>query len=161
MNRTVKTLLLSLLVVVVAGFVYRVCTVAMLYRQNEQMAKKLTRGCVIRNPRFAWQSLPPKNRAELLSVLIYDEMVFENQTLSDCLQQLSDRTSELTGRGLSSSIFGPGDSHACFDRRISLKFKDITLGEILKHLGNAFDATIEVTEQGIIARFGKAEAKKL
>jgi|APCry1669189000_1035189.scaffolds.fasta_scaffold18198_4 hypothetical protein len=160
MNRTVKTLLLSLLVVVVAGFVYRVCTVAMLYRQNEQMAKKLNRCCLIQNPRFAWQSLPPKTRAELLSVLIYDEMVFENQTLSDCLQQLSDRTSELTGRGLSSSIFGPGDSHACFDRRISLKFKDITLGEILKYLGDASDSTIELNEYGIRATYGKPPEKK-
>jgi hypothetical protein len=156
MNKLFKIILLVLLALVVVHSI----AIVVVYRRNAQMATKAVRGVVIGHPRFAWNSLPPKSRAEFLSALIYDEMTFDNQTLSDCLQQLSNRTSELTGKGLSSSIWSDGDSRSCFDRRISLKFKDITLGEILKHLGNAFDATIEMNEYGIYATFGKPREKK-
>jgi hypothetical protein len=156
MSKTFKTLLLVLLAVIAIQTV----AVVSLYRRNAQMGKKMTRGCVIGNPRFAWNSLPPKSRAELISALIYVEMIFENQTLPECLQQLSDRTSDLIGRGLSSSIGAPGDLRTYFEHRISMRFKETTLGEILKHLGEAFGATIELTEYCIYATYGKPEEKK-
>ena len=156
MNRTFKIIL----VVLLSALIAQTIAVEVVYSRNAQMGKKMTRGCVIGNPRFAWNSLPPKSRAELTSALIYDEMIFENQTLPECLQQLSDRTSDLIGRGLSSSIWAPGDLRTFFEHRISMRFKETPLGEILKHLGEAFGATIELTEYGIYATYGKPEEKK-
>lgn len=56
---------------------------------------------------MAWESISLKDRVKRVSSLRFDEMIFENQTLPECLQQLSDRTSDIIGRGVSFSIYGP------------------------------------------------------
>jgi hypothetical protein len=160
MNKTFKIILLSLLAVVVAGLVYRVCTVAMLYRQNIQLARKPPAAVVIAHPRFDWSILSPKTCVELVSALRFDEMIFDNQTLAECLKQLSEKTYGILGKGFSFSIKGPEGVLGLSDSRISLRLKQTTFHEILKALGEATGATIEVTEYGVQATYGKTPEKK-
>ena len=109
---------------------------------------------------MAWESNSLKERVKRVSSLRFDEMIFESQTLPECLQQLSDRTNDIIGRGVSFSIYGPPGNDDERARRISLKFKDITFQEILKYLGDASGATIVLNEYGVRATYGKPEEKK-
>lgn len=155
MNKTFKILLVVLLTVIVVHAV----AVVVLYRRNEQLAKSLRDSTVVKAP-VAWEVIPLKDRVKRVSALRFDEMIFENQTLSECLQQLSDRTSDLIGRGISFSIYGPPGSDDERARRISLRFKGATFQEILKYLGYASGSTIELNEYGVRATYGKPMGKK-
>lgn len=155
MNRTFKILLVVLLTVIVAHSV----AVVILYRRNEQLAKSRPVAYVIAYPRFDWNLLSTQCRVELLSALIFDEVSFNNQTLSECLKQLSDKTSGILGKGFSCFIRSPG-SQPLPDPRVSLKFKATTFQKILKTLGETSGSTIEVKEGGVFVTYGKPEEKK-
>jgi hypothetical protein len=87
-------------------------------------------------------------------------MIFDNQTLPECLKQLSDKTYGILGKGFSYSIRGAEGVLGLPDSRISLRLKQTTFHEILKALGEATGATIEVTEYGVQATYGKPKEKK-
>jgi hypothetical protein len=156
MNKTFKILLLVLL----AGVVIESVAIGVLYRRNMQLARKPPVTHVIAYPRFDWSILSPKTCVELVSALRFDEMIFDKQTLPECLKQLSDKTYGILGKGFSFSIKGPEGILDLPDSRISLKLKETTFHEILKALGGATGATLEVTEYGVQATYGKPKEKK-
>jgi len=156
MNKTLKILLMFLL----AGVVIESVAIGVLYRRNMQLARKPRVAYVIAYPRFDWSVLSPKTCVELVSALRFDEMIFDKQTLPECLKQLSDKTYGILGKGFSFSIKGPEGVLGLPDSRISLRLKQTTFHEILKALGEATGATIEVTEYGVQATYGKTPEKK-
>ena len=156
MNKTFKILLLVLLAVVVVQSI----AVAVLYRRNVELANNIPFAFVIAKPCFDWSALPPKTCVELLSALILDEVTFDNETLSECLTHLSDRTRSILGKGISFTIRGADGMHTLPHPRVSLKLKNITFREILKYLGDASGAKIEITEYGIFATYGKSPEGK-
>lgn len=129
----------------------------------EQCIKQLKKSAQLKpdpTPHFNWVSIPLKARAELLSALIFEEMTFHDQTLEECLRQLSDRTSDILGHGVSFSIRDYPGSKVDSNRRISLKCKEITFREILKYLADASGAKIEITESGVSVTYGKPPEAK-
>jgi len=156
MNKTFKILLLVLLAVIVVQSIGAV----VVYRRNIQLARKPRAALVIADPRFDWSVLSPKTCVELVSALRFDEMIFDKQTLPECLKQLSDKTYGILGKGFSFSIKGPEGVLGLPDSRISLRLKETTFHEILKALGEATGATLEVTEYGVQATYGKPKEKK-
>lgn len=78
----------------------------------------------------------------------------------ECLGKLSGKTCQILGKGCSFSINVPAGCSADQDRRIFLRCNDVTLGEILKPLGEAAGATIEITENGLLATYGKPPGTK-
>jgi hypothetical protein len=154
MKKSFKILLMVLLAIIVIHSI----VVTALYFHNAHRAKHSIASANIR-PRFNWDSIPPKAKVDILSALIFDEVSFNDQTLGECLTQLSDRTRDLLGHGVSYSIRGPEGSRSLPDQHISLKFKEITFLEILKYLGAASGAKIEMTEYGIIATYGNAQSQ--
>jgi len=152
MKKSFKILLMVLLAIIVIHSI----VVTALYFHNAHRAKHSIASANIR-PRFNWDSIPPKAKVDILSALIFDEVSFNDQTLGECLTQLSDKTRDLLGHGISYSIRGPEGSRSLPDQRISLKFKEITFCEILKYLGDASGAKIEITEYGIFATYGKTK----
>jgi len=156
MSKTLKILLMVLL----AGVAIESVAIGVLYRRNMQLARKPPVAHVIAYPRFDWSVLSPKTCVELVSALRFDEMIFDNQTLAECLKQLSEKTYGILGKGFSFSIKGPEGVLGLPDLRISLRLKQTTFHEILKALGEATGATIEVTEYGVQATYGKPPEKK-
>ncbi len=156
MTKNFKILLLVLLTVIAVESV----ALGVLYRGNAQLAGKLPVDHVIACPRFDWSILSPKTCVELVSALRFDEMIFDNQTLPECLKQLSEKTHDILGKGFSFSIKGPEGVLGLPDSRISLRLKETTFHEILKALGKATGATIEVTEYGVQATYGKPQENK-
>jgi hypothetical protein len=156
MNKTFKILLLVLLAVIVVQSIGTV----VVYRRNIQLARKPRAVLVMADPRFDWSVLSPKTCVELVSALKFDEMIFDKQTLPECLKQLSDKTYGILGKGFSFSIRGAEGVRNFPDSRISLRLKQTTFHEILKALGEATGATLEVTEYGVQATYGKPKEKK-
>jgi hypothetical protein len=155
MNKTFKILLLVLLAVIVVQSIGTV----VVYRRNIQLARKPRAALVIADPRFDWSVLSPKQREELISSLRFDEMNFSHQTLEECLGTLYGRTCSILGGGFRFSIKEPAGSPSS-SRRLSLMLRNVTFREVLKALGDATGATIELTEYGIYATFGKPREKK-
>ena len=155
MKKTFKILLLVLLAVIVVHAV----AVVVLYRRNEQLAKRLSDSTIVKAP-MAWATIAPKNRVKIVSSLHFDEMTFKSMTLAECLEKLSGSTCELIGQTFSFSITVPAGCGADPDRLISLKLKNVTFAQILKDLGEASGATIEVKEGGVFVTYGKPQEKK-
>lgn len=156
MNRTFKILLVVLFTVIVVQSV----AVVVIFRRNSEKAKSRPVAYVIAYPRFDWSALSPGACVELISALKYDEISFNNRTLQECLKQFSDKTYGILGKGFSFSIKGLEGIPGLPDSRISLKLKNVTFAQILKALGEASGATIEVTECGVFATYGRPGEKK-
>ena len=138
MSRTFKILLVVLLAVIVVQSI----AVAVLYRRNAQLIEKPPQHIVI----------------GMFSAVIVDEMNFDHLTLLECLKKLDSRAG-LLGVG-HIQIKVPAGSGGDVERRVSLKFKDTTSGEILKALEKAFGVRIEITPICIYATYGKPVEKK-
>ena len=154
MSRTFKILLVVLLAVIVVQSI----AVAVLYRRNAQLIEKPPQHIVIGIPNFDRSAVSPEARAEMFSAVIVDEMNFDHLTLLECLKKLDSRAG-LLGVG-HIQIKVPAGSGGDVERRVSLKFKDTTSGEILKALEKAFGVRIEITPICIYATYGKPVEKK-
>lgn len=154
MKKIFKILLLVLLaVIVVEAF-----AVAVLYRRNTRLIEHPPQRIVIGIPNFDRSAVSTNARAEMFSAVIVDEMTFDQLTLVECLKKL-DRSAGLLGVG-HIQIKAPTGSGGDIERRVSLKFKDTTSGEILKALEKAFGVGIEITPICIYATYGKPVEKK-
>lgn len=128
----------------------------------DRLISKLKKSAQVKpdsTPRFDLVSLPPKARVEILSALIFEEMDFKDQTLQECLRQLSDRTSDSIGKGISSFIRLPANNPEP-TKLISMKLRQMTFHDILELLSDASGANIEMTEGGIFADYGKPQAPR-
>ena len=105
---------------------------------------------------FEWSSIPPQARAEIISSIRFEDVSFQDQTLSNCLEKLSQMTSDVLGSGFS-IITVNNTKNIISNPKITFKFKDITLREILKYLAMASNTNIEMTASGCVVTYGKKE----
>jgi len=104
-------------------------------------------------------NLPPQCRAEITKSIIIDKVEFDNEELGECLTRLSKINETITGRGFSYFIRdyrnNKSEGNSEKTNRITLKFSKITLGEVLKYLGDYTESNIEMTENGCRVTYGK------
>lgn len=113
-------------------------------------------------PTVEWKSVSGRAIIEVLLSMRFEKVEFQDKTLFQSLQELSDSTSILFGKGTGFNImishqpfkYSMEETESMDKQKINVIYKNITLRDILRRLAEVTQTNIQLTEYGCIALYG-------